>query len=50
MLKKGIVLVRLNPTVGLEVQRMRPFIVISPCMNMLKTLIIAPMTSKEFKA
>ena len=44
-----IVLVKLNPTVGSEIQKTRPCIVISPNeMNMLKTVIIAPMTSKGF--
>jgi len=44
-----IYLVKLNPTVGCEVQKTRPCIVISPNeMNILKTVIIAPMTSKGF--
>jgi len=44
-----IYLVRLNPTVGSEVQKTRPCIVISPNeMNVLKTVIVAPMTSKGF--
>lgn len=44
-----IVLVKLNPTVGSEIQKTRPCIVISPNeMNILKTLIVAPMTSKGF--
>jgi len=44
-----IVLVKLNPTVGSEIQKTRPCIVISPNeMNILKTIIIAPMTSKGF--
>jgi len=44
-----IVLVKLNPTVGSEIQKTRPCIVISPDeMNILKTVIIAPMTSKGF--
>ena len=44
-----IFLVRLNPTVGSEIQKTRPCIVISPDeMNMLKTVIVAPMTSKGF--
>ena len=39
----------LNPTVGSEIQKTRPCIIISPNeMNMLKTIIIAPMTSKGF--
>ena len=44
-----IVLVKLNPTVGSEIQRTRPCIIISPNeMEALKTVIIAPMTSKGF--
>ena len=44
-----IVLVKLNPTVGSKIQKTRPCIVISPNeMNVLKTIIIAPMTSKGF--
>jgi len=44
-----IYLVKLNPTVGSEVQKTRPCIVISPDeMNVLKTVIVAPMTSKGF--
>jgi len=42
-----IYLVKLNPTIGSEIQKTRPCIVISPNeMNMLKTVIIAPMTRK----
>ncbi len=44
-----IVLVKLNPTVGSEIQKTRPCIVISPDeINILKTIIVAPMTSKGF--
>ena len=44
-----IYLVKLNPTIGSEIQKTRPCIVISPNeMNVLKTVIIAPMTSKGF--
>ena len=44
-----IYLVKLNPTVGSEVQKTRPYIVISPNeMNVLKTVIVAPITSKGF--
>ena len=44
-----IVLVKLNPTVGSEIQKTRPCIIISPDeMKTLKTVIIAPMTSKGF--
>jgi len=44
-----IYLVKLNPTLGSEIQKTRPCIIISPNeMNVLKTVIIAPMTSKGF--
>jgi len=44
-----IVLVKLNPTVSSEIQKTRPCIIISPDeMQGLKTVIIAPMTSKGF--
>ena len=44
-----IYLVKLNPTTGSEIQKTRPCIVISPNeMNILKTVIVAPMTSKGF--
>ena len=44
-----IYLVRLNPTVGSEIQKTRPCIVISPNeMHSLNTVIIAPLTSKGF--
>ena len=44
-----IYLVKLNPAVGCEIQKTRPCIIISPNeMNILKTVIIAPMTSKGF--
>ena len=44
-----IYLVKLNPTVGSEIQKTRPCIIISPDeMNVLKTVIVAPMTSKGF--
>ncbi len=44
-----IYLVTLNPTVGSEIQKTRPCIIISPNeMNLLKTVIVAPMTSKGF--
>ncbi len=45
-----IVLVKLNPTVGSEIQKTRPCIIISPDeMSRLKTVIVAPMTSKGFE-
>lgn len=44
-----IYLVKLNPTVGSEIQKTRPCIIISPNeMNVLRTVIVAPMTSKGF--
>ncbi len=44
-----IVLVKLNPTVGSEIQKTRPCIIISPDeMKALKTVVVAPMTSKGF--
>jgi mRNA interferase MazF len=44
-----VYLVKLNSTVGSEIQKTRPCIVISPNeMNVLKTVIVAPMTSKGF--
>ena len=44
-----VYLVKLNPTIGSEIQKTRPCIVISPNeMNILKTVIVAPMTSKGF--
>lgn len=44
-----IYLVKLNPTVGSEIQKTRPCIVISPNeMNLLNTVFVAPMTSKGF--
>ena len=44
-----IVLVKLNPTVGSEIQKTRPCIIISPDeINILKTVIVVPMTSKGF--
>ena len=44
-----VYLVTLNPTVGSEIQKTRPCIVVSPNeMNILNTVIIAPLTSKGF--
>ena len=44
-----IYLVKLNPTVESEIQKTRPCIIISPNeINVLKTVIVAPMTSKGF--
>jgi len=45
-----IYLVKLNPTIGSEIQKTRPCIVISPNeMNVLRTVIVAPMTSEGFE-
>ena len=45
-----IYLVKLDPTVGSEIQKTRPCIVISPDeINILRTVIIAPLTSKGFE-
>ena len=45
----SIVLVNLNPTVGSEIKKTRPCVIISPNeMNVnINTLIVAPMTSKS---
>ncbi|MBW1940958.1 MAG: type II toxin-antitoxin system PemK/MazF family toxin [Deltaproteobacteria bacterium] len=42
-------LIQLNPSIGSEIKKTRPCIIISPNeMSPLKTVIIAPMTSKGF--
>jgi mRNA interferase MazF len=42
-----IYLIELDPTLGSEIKKTRPCIVISPNeMNILKTVIVAPMTTK----
>ena len=44
-----IFLVKLNPTVGSEIFKTRPCIIVSPNeMNVLNTVIVAPLTSKGF--
>ena len=44
-------LVNLDPTIGSEIKKTRPAIIISPNeINSLKTVIIAPLTSKSFPA
>jgi len=49
VLRYEIYLVKLNPTVGSEIQKTSPCIIVSPNeMNILKTVIIAPLTSKGF--
>lgn len=46
-----IVLVNLDPTIGSEIQKTRPCVVISPdeLNNNLRTITIAPMTTKSRK-
>jgi mRNA interferase MazF len=51
--KRGeIWLVNLDPTVGSEIQKSRPCVVVSPAElnETLRTVIVAPMTSKGFVA
>ena len=44
-----VYLMRLNPTVGSEIQKTRPCIIVSPDeLHALRTVIIAPLTSKGF--
>lgn len=53
MVKRGeIWLVNLDPTVGSEIKKSRPCVVISPpeLHDHLRTVIVAPMTSKGFAA
>ena len=53
MVRRGdIWLVNLDPTVGSEIQKSRPCVVVSPVEinEHLRTLIVAPMTSKGFAA
>lgn len=53
MVKRGdIWLVNHDPTVGSEIQKSRPCVVVSPAElnEHLRTVIIAPMTSKGFAA
>ena len=53
MVKRGeIWLVALDPTIGSEIKKSRPCIVVSPSeLNQhLRTVIVAPMTSKGFAA
>jgi mRNA interferase MazF len=53
LVKRGeIWLVKLDPTVGSEIQKSRPCVVVSPNeMNThLRTVMVAPMTSKGFAA
>ena len=53
MVKRGeIWLVNLDPTVGSEIQKSRPCLVVSPAElnEHLRTVMVAPMTSKGFPA
>ncbi|NBW78528.1 MAG: type II toxin-antitoxin system PemK/MazF family toxin [Betaproteobacteria bacterium] len=53
MVNRGeIWLVNLDPTVGSEIQKSRPCVVLSPAElnDTLRTVIVAPMTSKGFAA
>lgn len=53
MVKRGEVwLVALDPTVGSEIQKSRPCVIVSPSeLNQhLRTVIVAPLTSKGFMA
>ena len=43
-------LVRLDPTFGSEMKKTRPCVVISPNEMVLRTVIIAPLTSRGFQA
>ncbi len=43
----SVVIVNLNPTVGSEIQKTRPCLVISPNEMNYSNVIIAPMTSKK---
>ena len=53
MVKRGdIWLINLDPTVGSEIKKTRPCVVVSPpeLNNHLRTVMVAPMTSKGFDA
>ena len=53
MVKRGeIWLVNLDPTVGSEIKKARPCVIVSPpeLNDHLRTVIVAPMTSKGFTA
>ena len=52
-MKRGdIWLVNLDPTIGSEVKKSRPCVIVSPAElnNHLRTVVVAPMTSKGFAA
>ncbi|TLY95888.1 MAG: type II toxin-antitoxin system PemK/MazF family toxin [Gammaproteobacteria bacterium] len=53
MVKRGeIWLINLDPTVGSEIRKSRPCVIVSPpeLNRYLRTVIVAPMTSKGFAA
>lgn len=52
MMRGEIWLVNLDPTVGSEIKKSRPCVVVSPeeLNDHLRTVIVAPMTSKGFAA
>lgn len=46
-----VYLIELDPTIGSEIKKTRPCVIVSPDeMNCLKTVLIAPMTTKGFHA
>lgn len=46
-----IYLIELDPAIGSEIKKTRPCVIVSPNeMNCLKTVLIAPMTTKGFHA
>jgi len=46
-----VYLIELDPTIGSEIKKTRPCVIVSPNeMNGLKTVLIAPMTTKGFHA
>ena len=46
-----VYLIELDPTIGSEIKKTRPCVIVSPNeMNYLKTVLIAPMTTKGFHA
>ena len=46
-----VYLIELDPTIGSEIKKTRPCVIVSPNeMNCLKTVLIAPMTTKGFYA
>ena len=46
-----VYLIELDPTIGNEIKKTRPCVIVSPNeMNGLKTVLIAPMTTKGFHA